>query len=118
MLVTSNNRRRLINFLIYRWQMLVELAAAERVYVATCEYAKQNGQTLPPPSLIVQAQPCKQIGIIKQHIISIIPEAKFINYTYEAPIPLDPNDFIEIYIQDHQQCINKIYELMDRIKIT
>jgi hypothetical protein len=118
MLVTPNNRRQLINFLIYRWQIIIGLAAIERVYIAQRQYAQDNAIQIPPIPAIVQAQPCKQIEIIKQHIISILPEARFIDYTYEAQAPLDPNDFVEIYIQDHQQCANKVYELMDRMKVT
>jgi len=64
------------------------------------------------------AKPCLQIDIIKRRIIEILPESHFIDYTYEAQAPLNPQDFVELYIADHHQLAGKVVELMERMKIT
>jgi hypothetical protein len=96
---------------------MATFAAVERVYFATCEYAKAHNMPLPDMPRPTTAKPCRQIEIIKLHIMSIVPETHFIDYTYEAPVPLNPNDFIEVYVEDHKQCIDKVYEVMDKLRI-
>jgi len=114
----GNNRRQLLEFLIQRWLLLTGLAAMERVYKAACQFAQENGKEIPPRPFIIDAKPCHQIEIIKQHIIEILPEARFIDYLYEAPAPLDPDDFVEMYIADHQQCAGKVVHLIKKLQIT
>jgi len=118
MITQDNNRKQLLDFLIQRWLLISALAATERVYMASCRFAQENSYPTPTKPPIIEAQPCRQIEIIKQHIIEILPEANFINYMYEAQAPLDPNDFVEIYMDDHKQCISKVKALMKRMKIT
>lgn len=116
MLVINNNRRKLINFLTDRWLMIAGLAAIETVYTASCEHAKKNNSPIPNKPSVITCKPCRQIDIIKQVIMKILPETHFIDYTYESHIPLETGDFIDMYIADHHQCVEKIKELMERIQ--
>ena len=118
MITQGSNRKLLLDFLVQRWLFISGLAAMERVYVASCQFAQDNGQPAPSRPAVIEAQPGRQIEIIKQHIIEILPEARFIDYAYEAPAPLDPGDFMEMYIEDHKQCAEKVKTIMQRMKIT
>lgn len=118
MMTLESKRKQLINFLMRRWHFLSNIAAIERVYLSSYKYAKENNQPIPDKPEFLIAQPCRQIEIIKNHIIDILPEAHFIDYSYEAPAPLDPNDFVEVFIADHHQCIRKVTQLMERMKVT
>lgn len=112
MLVPKHNREPLVNFLLKRWAFFSGFAALERVYRASIEYAKNNG--LPPPNepQVMSFQPCKQIELIKRHIIKALPKASVIDYIYESPAPLDPNDFVELYVAEQMQCIDKVKSIM------
>ena len=114
----ARNRKQLISFLLLRWKQIVAFAAAERVYLATCRYSKKNDQPIPSMPDILVIQPCRQISIIKAHIIQLLPEVSFIDYDYEAPAPLNSNDFIEVYTADHFQCINKVTKVLENIPVT
>lgn len=118
MIVDQNNRRQLVEFLLNRWQFVMGGAAVERVFVASYKFAENNNLPLPqiPPVAIPRA--CLQIEVIKHLIIEILPEVKFIDYNFEAQAPLDPNDFVEVFIADHQQCIGKVREVIKKMKIT
>lgn len=118
MIINHDNRKQLINFLIRRWKLIVGFAAVERVYVASCRFAQNNDLPIPqtPPMMIPQA--CRQIEIIKHRIIEILPEVNFIDYIYEAPAPLDPEDFVEVFIADHHQCIDKIETVIKKMQLT
>lgn len=118
MIIQKENCKQLIDFLIDRWLAIASLAAMERVYIAVCEYSKMNNLPIPAQSIVTMAKPCLQIEIIKRRIIEILPEAHFINYKFEAQAPLNPNDFVEIYIAEQSQCTSKIQQLMQRLKIT
>ncbi|RLC89122.1 MAG: hypothetical protein DRJ03_00775 [Chloroflexi bacterium] len=118
MITQGNDRKQLLEFLIQRWLLITGLAAIERVYKAMCQFAQENGKEIPPKPLAINVNPCLQIEIIKQHIIEILPEAHFIDYLYESPAPLNPDDFVEMYIADHHQCASKVIDLMQRMKIT
>lgn len=118
MITNDNNRKQLIDFLIYRWQSIINSAAVEKVYIASYNFAEANNLPIPQAPYFTIPQACRQIEIIKQHIIQILPEANFINYNYEAPAPLNPNDFVEVFIADHNQCISKIKNVVKRMQIT
>jgi hypothetical protein len=90
----------------------------ERVYTAACKYTEKNNLQTPTIPTYVLIMPCRQIEIIKHRIIEILPEAHFIDYNYEAQAPLDPNDFVEVYIADHKQCMSKVKETMEKMQIT
>jgi len=111
------NKKQILNFLLYKWQLMIDFAAIERVYLAAQNYAIENNQPIPLKPPTVQIQPCDQIHIIKEQIMSILPETKFIDYTYESPAPLKIEDFVEMYIEDHHQCVEKVKELMEKLKI-
>lgn len=117
MLKDSKNKKQLIDFLIKRWTAILSFAAQERVYSASCKYAEDNNEPIPEPPLFFLPHACRQIEVIKQRIISILPEVKFIDYTYEAQAPLDPKDFVEIFVADHEQCISKIQHVIEQKKI-
>lgn len=117
MTANHNNRKQLIDFLINRWQLITGFAALERVYIATCDFAKTNGTPIPEAPSFTIPLACRQIEVIKHRIIEILPEANFIDYNYEAQAPLDPHDFVEVYVADHQQCISKVEEVVNRMKI-
>ena len=118
MIVNDNNKKQLIDFFINRWKLIINFAAIERVYIASCHLAKTKGIPIPEMTYITIPQACRQIEIIKQHIIKILPEASFINYNYEAQAPLDPNDFVEVFIADHNQCIEKVEAVIEKLQIT
>ena len=117
MIVTKKNRRQLLNFLLSRWKTRTTFAAIEKVYIAAEEFAKANNMQSPVKHLNIGVLPCRQISVIKKFIVCILPEAKFIDYNYESPAPLNPEDFMEMFIEDHNQCIAKVESLMDKLKI-
>ncbi len=113
----KNNQKQLIDFLIQRWRLMINFAAIERVFIASHKFTKAN--KLPPPEAPPFAIPhaCRQIKIIKQHIIKIIPETEFIDYDYEAQAPLNPDDFVEMFVADHNQCIDKVEKVVSKMQI-
>lgn len=117
MITDNRNRKQLIDFLLKRWHLITYFAATEKVFNATCKFTKENNMPLPKAPPLMMPQACRQIAIIKQHIIAILPEVNFIDYDYEAQVPLDPNDFVEVFIADHHQCIGKVQEVIKRMKI-
>lgn len=117
MIVTKKNRKQLLDFLLSRWETRTTFAAIEKVYVAAEKFAKVNSMGIPYRHLNIGVLPCRQITVIKKIILQILPEAGFIDYNYEAPAPLNPGDFIEIFIADHKQCISKVRSLMDKMGI-
>jgi len=118
MLTQSENCEQLINFLLGRWRLIINFAALEKVYNASCQFAKDNNLPIPKTPVIFMPQACRQIEIIKQYIIETLPEARFIDYNYEAQMPLNPNDFVEVYVADHEMCIDKVKEVVKRMCIT
>lgn len=118
MIVKEHNKRQLIDFLLNRWKNIIDFAAIERVYIASCIHAGSINQT--PPSNPIEYMPkaCLQIQVIKHRLIFIVPEVKFIDYYYEAQIPLNPNDFMDVFIDDHKLCITKIEDILEKLKIT
>lgn len=118
MISTPTNKKQLIHFLLERWKNIIGFAAIERVFIATSQHAKANNQSPPEMPLPVICLPCRQIAIIKSRIIEILPEARFIDYEYEAPAPLNTTDFVEVYIADHQQCIEKVCTVIETLQIT
>lgn len=118
MLVKEHNKRQLVNFLLNRWKIIIDFAAIERVHIASCEHAKAINQ--PPPSnpIAYMPQACLQIQVIKRYLIAIVPEVKFIDYVYEAQAPLNPNDFMDVFIDDHKLCITKIENILEKLEIT
>lgn len=118
MLINTQGKKDLLNFLLQRWSMLSPVAGVERVYVASAIFAHQNNVPIPPQPDIIGCQPVKQIDMMKRLIIDMIPEAKFIDYHYEAPAPLSPDDFLELYVEENRQCITKVRNLMEQLKIS
>lgn len=118
MIAQKENCKQLIDFLINRWRFIINFAAVEKVYIASYQFAKANDLPIPQLPLISMLKACRQIEVIKQHIIEILPETHFIDYNYEAPAPLNPNDWIEMFIADHHQCIAKIETVVKKMKIT
>jgi len=114
---TKNAKRKILEFLINRWLSLSQYAALERIFLSSCLIAKENNLPQPEYPEMMIPRPSRQIDIIKAHIIEILPEAKFIDYQFETPIPLDQKDFAEICVADHFQCAGKVKDLMDRMKI-
>lgn len=80
------------------------------------EQAKARGEPLPIPPTFID-KPCRQIDMIKRHIIKTLPDAKFIDYVFEVQVPLSPSDFVEIYVGEQIQCVAKVRELVSRIDI-
>ncbi len=117
MTTTPDGNEQFIDFLLKRWMFIVKFAVEERIFTAQYEFAKANNMTLPQKPLITVPQASRQIEIIKQRIITILPKAGFIDYTYEAPAPLDPKDFAEVFVADHIQCIEKVRDVMGKMKI-
>ena len=117
MIVTKKNRKQLLDFLLTRWGTRATFAAIERVYIATTEFAETNGMNPPIKHLNIGVLPGHQIAVIKHLILCILPEASFINYDYESPAPLNPEDFMEMFIEDQKQCISKVESLMEKLKI-
>lgn len=118
MIINQNNRKQLIDFLINRWKMIANFAAIERVYIASCEFAKSNSAPIPQPPSFEIPYAGRQIEVIKQHIIAILPEVHFIDYRYEAQAPLTPDDWVEMFIADNNQCISKVEDVIEKMQIT
>lgn len=118
MTTISDGYERFIDLLITKWMFIIRFAAEERIFTAQYEFAKANNLAPPPEPLLIVPQACRQIEIIKQRIITILPKVSFIDYAYEAPAPLDPKDFAEVFIADHLQCIEKIRDVMVKIRVT
>lgn len=117
MIINDDNKIQLINFLINRWKLITFFAAIERVHISLCSFAETNGIPTPEIPTMLVPQACRQIEIIKQHIIKILPEASFIDYSYEAQAPLDPSDFMEVFIADHNQCIEKVETVVKKMQL-
>jgi hypothetical protein len=62
--------------------------------------------------LINNIKPQKQIKLIQQKIIQILPEAKNLIIEYDPPEKLHPNDFVELYVNHHIMCLERIKLLM------
>lgn len=118
MIVTPTERKQLLEFLMGRWMNLISASVVELIHATGCQVAADNGLPNPETPVLVEARPCLQIAIIKHRIVQILPEAKFIEYSYEPPMLLNAKDYIEIYIDDSKQCVNKVKELMERLQIT
>lgn len=118
MITTPTKRKQLLEFLISRWMNLVEASSVEIVYINARQYATDNDLCNPEMPILAIAQPRLQIQIIKRYIVQILPEAKFIEYSYEPPAPLEISDFIEIHAIDHKRCANRVKELMEKMNIT
>ena len=114
MIALSTNQKELIEFLLNRWQILTGYAATECVYAAMIQHNKKHNLPTPIPPPFIACRPCDQIEIVKQQIIKILPQAQFINYIYQAPMPLDPNDFVELYMDEQDQCIDKVRTLIEQ----
>jgi hypothetical protein len=118
MIATPTRRRQLLEFLISRWVNVISASAVEIIYNTACQFATDNDLPNPETPVLVDAKPCLQIAIIKHRIVQILPEAKFIEYSYEPPAPLNPKDYIEIYTDDSKQCAGKVKELIERLQVT
>ena len=105
MIIDQNNRKQLIYFLIHRWKLLYNFAAVERVYAASCRFAKANSLPAPQPSLCTIPYANRQIEILKQRIIEILPEVHFIDYSYEAMQVVNAEDE-EVNIQSQYSVTN------------
>jgi len=116
-MITSDTRE-WVSFLTNRWLALTELAAIERVYKVMVEQAQKHGELPPSQPVTLLIQPCRQIDIIKRYIIEALPQASFIDYTFEAQAPLKPDDFAEIYMREQLQCVEKVRRLMDKMHIS
>lgn len=117
MVIINDKKKSLLNFLIRRWEAIIGCAAIERVNIAICEYLHKNNIPIANIKPIPIPYPSRQIKIIKQYIIKILPEVHFIDYVFETQPPLNPNDFIEMYIADNHLCISKIREVMSKMEI-
>lgn len=118
MITDQDDRKQLIDFLIRRWKIITNFAAIERVYIASYQFAKTNNLPIPKPPIITVPHACRQIEILKQRIVEILPEAHFIDYNYEAQAPLDPEDWVEMFIADHNQCISKVEDVIKKMQLT
>ena len=117
MVIDRANRKPLLDFLIQKWKTITGFAALERVYIASCLFAQSNNVQMPQPPVIMIPRPCLQIEIIKKYIIEILPEANFIDYRFEAQAMLTPEDFVEIFVADHNLCIDKVVEVIEKMQI-
>lgn len=118
MIISPTKRKQLLEFLMDRWTNLISASVVELIHATECQIAKSNNLSDPEVPILVVSQPCHQIEIIKHRIVQILPEAKFIKYCYEPPMPLSAKDFIEVYTNEHKQCVGKVKELMERLQVT
>lgn len=110
--MNQSAQKEFINFLLRRWQSLIGFAAAERVHIASVAFAIENDKPEPMNPILSVPYPCRQIEIIKYQIISVLPKVKFIDYSYEAQAPLDPSDFVELFVSDHLLCMSKVEKVL------
>jgi hypothetical protein len=116
MIAQNGNLKQIIHFLTQRWMFLASSAAVERVFIHICSEALKHDIAIPQKPLVVEFRPCRQIAIIKQRIIELLPKASFIDYIYEAQMGLEANDFIELYVNEQQQCVDKVHKLIDSLE--
>lgn len=115
-MIIGKEKKPVLEMLLRRWDLLSQFGALERVYAASVEYAKINGIEMPITPDIINTQPIKQIEMIKQLIVEILPEAKFILPAYEPPSELIPEDLMEMYLIHQQISRNKVKETMKQLK--
>lgn len=110
----SKINHKVINLLLYRWEMLSQWGALHQLFLGTVKQAKAVGTQTPTVPDIVKTKPSKQINIIKYKIIELLPQAKFIKPDYEFDENLSAEDFIELYIKHQKMCIKKVQQLMEK----
>ncbi len=113
-MVIGKKRRDIIHFLLHRWQALSGYSALEIIQDSQREIAKQCGINLTDHNEMQRLKPTKQIELIKQQILKILPEASFITKPYEPPAELQPPDFVELYINHQRICSQHIANLIDK----
>ncbi len=93
-MIIGKNKKEILNLLLYKWKMLSKYSAIE-IINDTC---KQD----------IIFQPTNQIKLIRKKIMEMFPEWEFVKEEYESPSDLIPMDFIELYINHQQLCIDRI----------
>jgi len=111
----TNKRKLLLDMLLLRWKALSQYGAIERLHRAVMEQTGE--QDILFDSDVIKAKPVDQIELIKSKIIEILPETSFIKPTYEAPAELRPEDFMQMYVDHQELCINKVKDLMKKMRI-
>ena len=116
MIVSINDKKPLLTMLLHRWEILAPFAAAQELSKRATDLRSVPviGQFL--AQLTAESMPNEQIQIIKSRIIDLLPEAKFIEPPLECP-QLNPDDFTEICVKHHEMCIQKVRELIHKLKI-
>lgn len=112
-MVFGNKKKEVLHFLLYRWKTLSGYAALEKIYCDHSETASKFGIDIPPSVENASSiKAVKQIDLIKQTIVTILPETSFIITNYEAPSELQPKDFAELYINHQDICLQRVKDLI------
>lgn len=99
--------------LLYRWEILAQWAALQEIYEHTAEFH----ELVPAPTDAIKAKPLVQLEIIKELIIQIVPEAKFIRPKFEFSSDFPVEDFVELYMKHQHISITKTIEKIKELKI-
>ena len=103
-----------VEMLLYRWAILAQWAALQEIYT----YASDDENDLiPPPIDAIKTEPLKQIEIIKDLIIKMVPKTKFIKPKFEFAPDLPVEDFVELYIKHQNISIKKTIETIRKLEI-
>jgi hypothetical protein len=113
-MVIGKNKKDILNLLIYKWKMLAKYVAIEKARKKQVELAKRIGMQLPPQHTFLNVGVSEQMSLVRQKISEILPEAEFVNMEYEAPAELQPDDFIELFINHQDICIQRIREIISK----
>ncbi len=112
MIIKKKNNKKILELLLFRWKLLAYFGAMEIIHKEQIKLSKQQNIQIPLATKILESTPTEQINLIKQIITTIIPGAQFINTPYEAPTQLQPDDFVELYINHQNICIEHVRKLV------
>ncbi len=113
MIIKKKNNKKFLELLLFRWKILSCFGAMEIVHKEQVKLSKKHSIEMSLVTKILKSTPTAQINIIKGIIITIVPEAQFINTPYEAPAKLQPDDFVELYLNHQNICIERVRKLME-----
>lgn len=113
MIIKKNNNKKIIELLLFRWKLLSCFGAMEIIQKEQIELYKKQNIEIPLSTKILESIPTEQISLIKRIITTIVPEVQFINTPYESPVKLQPDDFVELYVNHQNICIERVKKLIE-----
>jgi hypothetical protein len=118
-MIITDNKRDILELLLYRWNLVVESAATQKLFIAAINHSPEAREAIPSylQERFLAHKPLLQMELIKNMIVEILPEANFIEPTYESPAGLEADDFLELFCNHQKISIRKVKKLMKQMKI-